>query len=138
MTWLCPCAVTLLLHSLAFFWSRRLHKVLLPHGWIWATEWAVDKTRGDEEGWEYAVNFDWSWHNVYGTAVSLSCPQHPRVPHPHPPILELGTFTSDVCFSLPWPPPRAHHPAPAAPPLPSFPRSSPHPTTTTMTPLSAC
>jgi hypothetical protein len=48
---------------------RRLHKVLLPPGWVWATEWALDKTRGDDDGWEYAVNFDRWWHRSYGACM---------------------------------------------------------------------
>eukprot|EP01136_Pigoraptor_vietnamica_P023596 Opistho-1_new@6525 len=35
----------------------------LPDGsWTWATEWEVEKRKGvDEEGWEYAVNWNTGW-----------------------------------------------------------------------------
>ena len=45
----------------------RLEKIAAPTGWTWSGDWVTDYSRGDDEGWEYAVNFDRSWHKSYGT-----------------------------------------------------------------------
>lgn len=48
--------------------ARRLHKIEIPRGWMWSGEWTLDKSRGgDEDGWEYAVNFDRQWKPSYST-----------------------------------------------------------------------
>jgi hypothetical protein len=55
---------------------RRLEKVALPDGWTWSGDWVTDYGRGDDEGWEYAVNFDRAWHKAYGTGppwFALAC-----------------------------------------------------------------
>ena len=45
---------------------RRLEKVALPDGWSWSGDWVTDYTKGDDEGWEYAINFDRAFHKAYG------------------------------------------------------------------------
>lgn len=48
-----------------------LYRNIQPKGWEWADEWHIDNTNGDEEGWQYAFNWEFKFSKTSGATSNV-------------------------------------------------------------------